>query len=112
VRAYLDNFQFEPAIWRTNKADCRSSSIWNAGTGLPVDELVAESERWKSELSMIEFEDKERTRLDSDRKARLEGRSYHGRGIERIAAKGRQGTRQESDTRVGRAHDAGGPFSN
>ena len=72
VRAYLDNFQFEPGDLENKQSRLSVLLDLERRYRMPVDELVAESERWKSELSMIEFEDKERTRLDSDRKARLE----------------------------------------
>ena len=72
VRAYLDNFQFEPGDLENKQGRLAAILDLERRYGKPVEEILSESEKWKSELGIIEFEDEERAKLAAERTSRLE----------------------------------------
>ena len=71
VRAYLDGLQFEPQDLEKKQSRLGVLIDLERRYRMPMDEILAESERWKSELGLIEFEDEERAKLETARKERL-----------------------------------------
>ncbi len=98
MRAYLDGLQFEPGDLENKQSRLGVLLDFERRYGKPLEEILAESEKWKSELAMIEFEDEERAKLDAERASRLEGVRDRSRGVERVAEK----AAQELDKRMTR----------
>jgi DNA repair protein RecN (Recombination protein N) len=70
ARAYLDGFEFEPDELERKQNRLALLSEFERRYRMPLEELLAESERWKQELGLVEFEDEERGKL-SGRRAEL-----------------------------------------
>jgi DNA repair protein RecN (Recombination protein N) len=72
VREYLDGLQFEPGDLENKQSRLGVLLDFERRYGKSVEEILAESEKWKSELAMIGFEDEERSKLGSERALRLD----------------------------------------
>lgn len=71
VRAYLDGLQFEPQDLEKKQSRLAVLMDIERRYKMPVGEILEESERWKTELGLIEFEDEERAKLETEKKNRL-----------------------------------------
>jgi DNA repair protein RecN (Recombination protein N) len=72
VRSYLDGLQFEPGDLGEKQARFGVLLDFERRYAKPIDEILAESERWKSDLAAIGSEDGERPKLAAERASRLE----------------------------------------
>jgi DNA repair protein RecN (Recombination protein N) len=60
VRDYLDGLQFEPGDLENKQGRLGVLLDFERRYGKPVEEILTESDEWKSELAVIGFEDEER----------------------------------------------------
>jgi DNA repair protein RecN (Recombination protein N) len=63
VRRYLDSLQFEPGDLEKKQTRLAMLLDMERRYGVPLDEILEQSERWKTEIALIEFEDEERAKL-------------------------------------------------
>ncbi len=71
VRAYVDGLQFDPEDLERKQNRLGALMEFERRYKMPIDEILDESERWKNELGLIEFEDEERAKLEAARRERL-----------------------------------------
>lgn len=71
ARAYLDGFEFEPEDLEKKQNRLALLIDIERRYRMPLEQILEESERWKRELGLVEFEDEERAKLAGRREELL-----------------------------------------
>ncbi len=73
MRAYLEGLEFEPGELERRQERLAFLTELERRYRMPLDEVLAECERWRSELASIVFEDETRKKLNAEKNTCLVG---------------------------------------